>query len=95
MNLEVFVDLYNIYNRQGTAAVDETYAPQFKLSAPNATSGVEQNANPVAGGSYQDLIWVKAIDSVGTETSVPIGKNPNYRNTLVAMGRRTRGSECV
>ena len=81
MNLEVFVDFYNVYNRQGEASVDDNYAPQFKLSAPNSTSGSEQNANPVAGGTYDDLMWVKTIDSNGNETSVPIGKNPNFRNT--------------
>jgi hypothetical protein len=81
MNLEVFADLFNVYNRQGSAGVDDTYAPQFKLSAPNSTSGTEQNANPVIGGVYEDLIWVKSIDANGTETSVPIGKNPNFRNT--------------
>ncbi len=80
-NLEVFVDLYNIYNRQGEAGVDDNYAPQFKLSAPNSTSGSEQNANPVAGGTYEDLTWVKTIDATGNETGVPIGKNPNFRNT--------------
>ena len=39
MELELFVDLYNIYNHQGTAGVDDNYAPQFKLSAPNGTAG--------------------------------------------------------
>ena len=86
MNLEVFADLYNIYNRQGTAGVDDNYAPQFKLSAPNSTSGTEQNANPVIGGNYEDLIWVKTIDSSGKETGVPIGKNPNFRNTTGRYG---------
>ena len=81
MQLELFVDLHNVYNRQGSAGVDDNYAPQFKLSAPNSASGTEQNANPVSGGTYQDLIWVKTIDNRGNETAVPIGKNPNYRNT--------------
>ncbi|MBL9019407.1 MAG: TonB-dependent receptor [Myxococcales bacterium] len=81
MQLEFFVDLHNIYNRQGTAGVDDNFAPQYKLSAPNSTSGTEQNANPVSGGTYQDLIWVKTIDGRGNETATPIGKNPNFRNT--------------
>ena len=80
-NLEVFFDVYNVYNRQGEAGIDDNYAPQFKLSAPNSTSGTEQNANPVSGGTYDDLIWVKTIDSRGNETGVPIGKNPNFGNT--------------
>jgi len=86
MNLEVFLDLYNIYNRQGQAGIDDNYAPQFKLSAPNSTSGSEQNANPVSGGTYEDLMWVKTIDSRGNETGVPIGKNPNFRNTTGRYG---------
>ncbi|MDQ3365866.1 MAG: TonB-dependent receptor [Myxococcota bacterium] len=75
MNLEVFFDIYNIYNRQGTFGVDDNYAPRFTLD------GDEQNANPVSGGTYEDLIWVKAIDGSGTETANPIAKNPNFRNT--------------
>ncbi len=81
MNLEVFVDLYNIYNRQGEAGVDDNFAPYYKLSAPNSNSGSPQNANPVSGGTYEDLVWVKTIDQRGNETSTPIGKNPNFRNT--------------
>jgi hypothetical protein len=80
-NLEVFFDLYNIYNRQGEAGIDDVYAPQYKLSGPNSTAGTEQNANPVSGGTYEDLMWVKTIDQQGNETGVPIGKNPNYGNT--------------
>jgi hypothetical protein len=86
MNLEVFLDLYNVYNRQGEASVDDNFAPQFKLSAPNSASGTEQNANPVSGGTYEDLTWVKAIDRDGNETAVPIGKNPNFRNTTGRYG---------
>jgi len=80
MTLEVFFDIYNSYNRQGQGSVDSTYAPQFSLSAGGA-GGTEQNANPVSGGTYEDLIWVKTIDSTGTESASPIGRNPNFRNT--------------
>jgi len=79
--LEVFLDLFNIYNRQGQAGVDDNYAPYFKLSGPGGGGGTQQNANPVAGGTYEDLIYVKTIDSSGSETNVPIGTNPNFRNT--------------
>ena len=85
-NLEIFLDIYNVYNRQGEAGIDDNYAPQFKLSAPNSTSGSEQNANPVSGGTYEDLVWVKTIDSRGNETGVPIGKNPNFGNTTGRYG---------
>ena len=43
--------------------------------------GDEQNANPVSGGTYEDLIWVKTIDGDGVETPNPIARNPNFRNT--------------
>jgi hypothetical protein len=79
MQLEVFFDLYNIYNHQGQAEVDNTYAPYFVLNEP----GVQQNANPVSGGTYQDLLWVKRIDTNGNETPTPIGTNPNFHNTTV------------
>ena len=46
------------------------------------TSGSEQNANPVSGGTYQDLIFVKTIDRSGNETNIPIGTNPNFRRTV-------------
>jgi hypothetical protein len=80
MELEFFFDIYNSYNRQGTYNVDSTYAPQYSLSQ-GGTGGVEQNANPVSGGTYEDLIWVKVIDKDGNESSTPIGRNPNFRNT--------------
>jgi hypothetical protein len=73
--LEVFVDLYNIYNRQGTFNVDQNYAPYY------TKDGDQQNANPVSGGTYEDLIWVKTIDSNGVESGTPIARNPNFRNT--------------
>jgi len=82
MKLEVFADIYNIYNRQGTAGVDDNYAPYYKLSAPGV-AGEQQNANPVSGGTYDDLIWVKEIDNAGGETAKPIGRNPNFHNTNV------------
>jgi hypothetical protein len=77
MKLEVFAILHNIYNRQGQAGIDDNYAPRFKLD------GTEQNANPVSGGTYEDLMWIKAIDGNGAETANPIGRNPNFGNTNV------------
>ena len=40
--------------------------------------GEQQNANPVEGGTYQDLIWVKTINASGIESAIPIGRNPNF-----------------
>jgi Carboxypeptidase regulatory-like domain/TonB dependent receptor/TonB-dependent Receptor Plug Domain len=81
LRLEVWVDLYNLYNHQGQAGIDDNYAPQQRLTAPDSPADVEQNANPVSGGTYQDLIFVKAIDRDGNPTGTPIGRNPNFRNT--------------
>ena len=77
---ELYVDVFNIYNRQGTFRVDETYAPQYSLAAGGA-GGVEQNANPISGGAYEDLIWAKAIDRDGVESTTPLGRNPNFGRT--------------
>jgi hypothetical protein len=86
MQLDVFLTVFNIYNRQGQFGIDDTYAPLVKLSGPGSSGGTRQSANPVSGGTYDDLMWVKSIDSRGNETSVPIGTNPNFRNTNVRYG---------
>lgn len=78
--LELFIDVFNLYNAQSERAVDDTYAPAQRLSADGAP-GAAQNANPVSGGSYEDLIFVKTIDQAGLENPTPIGRNPNFRNT--------------
>jgi outer membrane receptor protein involved in Fe transport len=85
MELEVFADVYNVYNRQGTFDVDDVYAPQFSIQQ-NGGGGTEQNANPVSGGTYDDLIWVKTIDRNGVESATPIGRNPNFHNTTQRYG---------
>jgi outer membrane receptor protein involved in Fe transport len=77
---ELYVDVFNAYNRQGTFRVDETYAPQFSLQQ-GGMGGVEQNANPISGGTYEDLIWAKQINRDGIESTIPIGRNPNYGRT--------------
>ncbi len=76
---ELYVDIFNLYNRQGTFRVDDTYAPQFSLSS-GGVGGIEQNANPISGGTYEDLIWAKTITSAGSESPVPVGRNPNFGN---------------
>lgn len=77
MTLSVYVDVFNVYDSQGTASVDNTYAPPVSLS------NELQNANPVTGGSYEDLIWLKRIDDKGVESDKPIGRNPNFHNPTV------------
>ncbi|HEY1556243.1 MAG TPA: carboxypeptidase regulatory-like domain-containing protein [Kofleriaceae bacterium] len=89
MSLELFFDVFNIYDRQGTFNIDETYAPPVSLNCipgpmvncTGSPAGNPQNANPVSGGTYDDLIWVKSIDQTGKETQIPIGRNPNFGNT--------------
>jgi outer membrane receptor protein involved in Fe transport len=76
MALSVFADVFNLYDYQGSATVDSTYAPSVTLR------GQVQNANPISGGSYEDLIWLKQIDAKGNETSTPIARNPNFGNTI-------------
>jgi hypothetical protein len=80
MEGEFFIDLYNLYDNQGTFAVDNSYAGFVKQGA-TAGTGTIQAANPVSGGTYDDLIWVKTIDRDGNESAVPIGRNPNFGNT--------------
>ncbi len=75
---EVYVDVFNVYNSQGAFNVDNTYAPAFRSSAPGTTGGTANNVNPISGGSYSDLIWAKAIDQNGNETSMPTARNPNF-----------------
>ena len=81
MTLELYFDIYNIYDRQGASLADNTYAPRYKLYG-GGFGGEQQNANPVSGGTYEDLVWVKEIDKDGNETSMPIGRNPNFQNTI-------------
>jgi outer membrane receptor protein involved in Fe transport len=76
MALTVFADVFNVYDHQGTRVVDTTYAPAVNLK------GQLQNANPVSGGSYEDLIWLKQVDDKGNESNQPIGRNPNFGNTV-------------
>jgi len=81
MHGEFFLDVYNVFDNQGTAAVDQSYATIVRQGTAGSTSGTIQSANPVSGGTYEDLIWVKVIDRQGTESAVPIGRNPNFGNT--------------
>jgi hypothetical protein len=74
------VDVFNAYNRQGTFRVDETYAPQYSIAA-NGVGGTEQNANPINGGTFEDLLWAKTIDRDGAESDKPLGRNPNFGRT--------------
>jgi hypothetical protein len=67
MSLEVFADVFNVFDDQGTFSVDEDYT---YLS----------NVNPIVGGTYQDLIFAKELDAAGAETTAPVKRNPNFGN---------------
>ncbi|HEY4181209.1 MAG TPA: TonB-dependent receptor [Kofleriaceae bacterium] len=77
---EIYVDIFNIYNNQGTFSTDDTYAPSVRLDS-NGSGAAANNVNPISGGTYDDLIWAKAIDANGNETSNPTARNPNFGRT--------------
>ncbi len=76
-SVEIFADLFNVYDHQAQASVDQTFAPGLG----------DNNARSISGGAYEDLIWLKATDASGLETredGSPIGPvrgNLNFRNT--------------
>jgi outer membrane receptor protein involved in Fe transport len=70
MKIFVFADLFNVFNDQGTFGVDDNYT-------------YFSNVNPISGGQYEDLIWLKENDTTGVETSAPSNRNPNYGNVSV------------
>ena len=73
----MFADLFNLVNDQGVAGVDDTYSFQ-------------SSANPVSGGSYEDLIFAKEVDEgSGFETPTPIKRNPNYGNVNARYSPRS------
>jgi hypothetical protein len=80
VDAELFFDIFNAYNRQGTFRVDDSYASQYSLSAGGG-GGMEQNVNPISGGSYEDLVFAKTIAADGVESSTPLGRNPNFGKT--------------
>jgi hypothetical protein len=72
MNMAFALDLYNVFNRQGEASVDENYT--------------YSSVNPIVGGQYRDLIWAKAQDNSGNESGRPVARNPNFLNTTGRYG---------
>ena len=68
---ELYLDVFNVYDYQATAGVDDTYAPEFH-------TGGENHVNPISGGTYEDLVFAKALDGRGEETGRPSARNPNF-----------------
>ncbi len=66
MTLEVFADLFNILNNQGTYHRSETYTLD--------------PANPVVGGTYEDLVFLKRQTSNGDESRDPVTRYRNFQN---------------
>jgi hypothetical protein len=70
MSIEVFTDVFNVFNRQGQALRDARYT--------------DDAVNPIVGGTYEDLIWAKSLNrQSGSEPAVPqpVSRNPNFLNT--------------
>ncbi len=68
VTLELFADVFNVANDQGTFSVDEDYT---YLSS----------VNPIVGGTYEDLIWAKSNNEDGIPTADPVVRNPNFGRT--------------
>jgi outer membrane receptor protein involved in Fe transport len=68
IKIELYADIFNLFNDQGTFSVDELYT-------------YRSNVNPIVGGTYEDLIWAKEVsDGTGAETADPVERNPNFGN---------------
>jgi hypothetical protein len=65
--LTAFADIFNLFNQEQVAAVDETYT--------------FDNANPVVHGDYEDLVYLKQQSTGGGETATPVTRNVNFSNT--------------
>jgi len=66
INLEVFLQTFNVFNRQAEFSVSENYT--------------FDDANPVVGGEFRDLIFLKSLDPQGNETNIPVDRNANFGN---------------
>ncbi len=66
MKLEVFTDLFNVFNSQGNARVWQRYTID--------------SVNPIIGGTFEDLIFAKQQSDGGDETSDPVSRDINFRN---------------
>jgi hypothetical protein len=74
--LEAFVDIFNLFDAQTEVAVDQRYT--------------HDAANPVVGGTIDDLDHVKSIDpTTGIETNRIVKRNPNFTNTTARQRPRS------
>ena len=69
MRASIFVDVFSIFNSQTTASTDQEYTID--------------SANPVVGGSSEDLVFLKGTHNAsGIETGIPVTRKLNFGNTL-------------
>jgi hypothetical protein len=64
VELELFADAFDVMDRQDPFTTDERFT--------------DDSVRPIAGGDPSDLLFLKAADPVGRETSAPAGRNPRY-----------------
>ncbi len=69
MSLELFTDVFSVFNRQSQYDVSATYTLD--------------PANPVVGGEYSDLVFAKRQNDDGNETALPLTRYRNFLNTTV------------
>jgi hypothetical protein len=62
--LSGFIDIFNAFNQEQTAAVDEIYS--------------FDNVNPVVGGRKEDLVYAKQLSQAGAETGIPATRNVGF-----------------
>ncbi len=74
-SIEGFIDIFNLFNQQDELDQDETYT---------IDGGI-----PIAGGTPEDLMHVKAIDlNTGTEGNTTVLPNKNFGKTNVRTAPR-------
>jgi hypothetical protein len=71
-DVTAFVDIFNVFNQEQQATVEEEYTID--------------SANPVVGGEYEDLVYLKRNletrdAKAGTVTSEPVTRFRNFANT--------------
>jgi len=94
MNLEVFLDLYNIYNRQGQAGIDDNY----RAAVAGCRAGVARRRaerEPGVRWHVRGPDVVKAIDRSGIETNDRLARTRTSATRRAATVRRMRESVCA
>ena len=66
---ELAVDLIDVFDRRGAAAVDERWTLE--------------EVGPIEGGSVHDLVWLKTVDGVPARRNLGYGAATVYRAPLV------------